>query len=309
MDQPGELGQRSGMREGERARAPVVPALVTAVTAISFAAIFFRKAAPTHPLVMAGVRLTIAALLLAPAVWLARRRDRLPDAVVRSAMWGGVAYAVHFGTWVTSLTMTTVAASVTLVTATPLMLAVVGTIAKRDAPTRRHMLAIGLAGAGLLLLGGADLARPEALAGDALALVGAAAMAVYMLLARRHGDDLDSWGFSGVATFVGAVLLLGTAAVSGVPIAFAGWEPFGLIVLAALFPQLVGHGLVTWSLRHVRPTVVAIATLAEPVGSSLLAWLWLDERVGGLTLVGCAITLAGVAVAVWRPSSRARADR
>lgn len=308
MDQPGELGQRSGMEAGERGRAPVVPALVMAVTAISFAAIFFRKAAPTHPLVMAGVRLTIATILLSPSVWLARRGGRLPNRIVRSAIWGGVAYAVHFGTWVTSLTLTTVAASVTLVTATPLILAVVGAISKRDAPTQRHMVAMGIAGVGLLVVGGADVTRPEALAGDALALVGAAAMAVYMLLARRHGDDLDSWAFSGVATFVGAALLLGTAGVVGVPIAFTSWEPFGLIVLAALFPQLVGHGLVTWSLRYVRPTVVAIATLAEPVGSSLLAWLWLDERVEPVTLVGCAITLLGVALAVWRPAPRTVVD-
>ena len=74
-------------------------------------------------------------------------------------------------------------------------------------------------------------------------------------------------------------------------------------MLAALFPQLVGHGLVTWSLRHARPTVVGIATLAEPVGASLLAFALLGEKVGGLTLVGCVITIAGVALAVWRPAS------
>lgn len=273
-----------------------------AIVAISFAAIFFRKAAPTHPLVAAGVRLLLATLLLLPLVLRARRAGRLPGAVIRSAAWAGVAYAVHFGAWVTSLTMTTVMASVTVVTATPAILAVIGVVTRRDAPDRRHVAGILLAASGLLIIGGADLAEPRALLGDALAFVGAGAMAVYLLLARRHGDALDSWAYSGVATAVGAALLLGTAALLGVPLRFAGWEPFGYIVLAALFPQLVGHGLLTWSLRHLRPTVVAIGTLAEPVGATLLAWLLLDEAVGGSTLLGGAVALSGVGLAVGRPA-------
>jgi drug/metabolite transporter (DMT)-like permease len=279
----------------------VVPALVAAVCAISFAAIFFRKAAPTHPLVAAGVRLAIAATLLSPLVVRSWRAGRLPATVIRSAALGGVAYAVHFGAWVTSLTMTTVTAAVTLVTATPIALAIAGMVSKRDAPERRHGWAIALAAVGLSLIGGADLANPGALAGDGLALLGALAMAAYMLIARRHGEALDSWAYSGIAAAVGAALLLATAALAGVPIAFAGIEPFGYVVLAALFPQLVGHGLITWSLRRTRPTVVALATLAEPAGSTLLAWLWLGERAGGLTMLGAVITVAAIAFAVWRP--------
>lgn len=283
-----------------------MPALALAITAISFAAIFFRKAAPTHPLVAAGVRLSVATLLLSPLVLRARRSGRLSAPVLRSAAWAGVAYAVHFGAWVTSLTMTTVAASVTLVSATPVLLAVVGVWTRRDAPERRHWMAMALAAVGLVIIGGADFADPSALKGDLLALLGAAAMAVYMLLARRHGPTLDSWAFSGIATFVGAVLLLGTATLAGIPIAFDGWEPFGFVVLAALFPQLVGHGLVTWALRHTRPTVVGIATLAEPVGSTLLAWWLLAERVPATTVIGCLVTITGVALAVWRPAARSR---
>ncbi len=295
--------ERRGLADSPVEGAQVVPALTLAVVAISFAAIFFRLAAPTPPIVAAGTRLAVAALLLSPLVFRARRAGRLPNTVLRSAVLAGVAYAVHFGTWVTSLSMTSVAASVTLVTATPVILALVGIVSRRDAPERRHLLALALAAAGLLLVGGSDLADPAALRGDALALVGAAAMAAYMLLARRHGDSLDSWAYSGVATFVGAVILLGAASVSGTAIAFPGWKPFGFVVLAALLPQLVGHGLLTWTLRHARPTKVGIATLTEPVGATLLAWAFLAERAAALTLVGCAVTLIGVALAVWRPSS------
>ncbi len=280
------------------ARTRVVGALVLAISAISCAAIFFRRAAPTHPLVASGTRLLVAALLLAPLVWRARVAGRLPAPVLRSAALGGVAYAVHFGAWVTSLTMTTVAASVTLVAATPVVLAVVGFATKKDRPTSRHVVALAIASVGLLLIGGADISDSGALLGDALALLGAVAMAIYMLIARRHGPTLDSWAYSGVATAVGAIVLLGVALVAGIPIAFAGWRPFAYVVLAALLPQLVGHGLVTWCLRHVRPTTVGIATLAEPVGATLLALLVLGEVPATTTVVGCALALFGVSLAM-----------
>lgn len=291
------------MRSEVHGRSRVVAALVVAVVAISFAAPFFRKADPTHPLVVAGGRLLIAALLLAPMTVRGLRAGRLRGPILGSAVLGGLAYAVHFGTWVASLQLTSVAASVTLVTATPLLLALVALGTGRDRPDPRHWLAIALALGGLALIGGADLASGDALLGDALALAGAAAMAAYLLVVRRHGADLEPWSFLGVATAVGALTLLGTAALSGVPIAFASEEAFLFVVLAALLPQLVGHTLITWSLRHTRPTVVGLATVGEPVGSTILAATWLGELPSAQTLLGCAVTVGAVALAVWEQPS------
>jgi len=282
--------------DGPRARVGV--ALVVAVVAISFAAIFFRKAAPTHPLVTSGGRLIVAALVLLPFVVRAARAGRLPRGTVGAAALGGIAYAVHFGTWVTSLGLTTVAASVTLVTATPLLLAVVALVTRRDEPDRRHWVAIGLALLGLGLIGGADFWSAAALAGDGLAFLGAAAMAAYLLLVRRQGKGLDVAAFTGIATAVGGACLLLAAVVAGVPIAFPSDEAFLFVVLSALVPQLVGHTLLTWALGHTRPTVVGLATVGEPVGSTLLGWLWLAEIPPAVTLLGCAVTVLAVGISI-----------
>ena len=271
------------------------------MSAISFAAIFFRKSEGTHPLVAAGVRLAIAGILLSPMVWRAARRGMLNRFTVRTATIAGFAYAGHFGTWVSSLSMTTVAASVTLVTATPLLLAAYAIARGKDRPDRHHGLAITLAVVGVSLIGGADLFDRRALSGDALALGGAAAMAVYLVTARRLGPELDPWSFTGMACAVGAALLLTTALLTGTPIAFESSRALGYVVLAALIPQLIGHSLLTWSLRHVRPTVVGLATVGEPVGSALLGWLWLGEKVSPLAGMGCIVTIGAVALAIASP--------
>lgn len=272
-------------------------ALGAAIVSISFAAIFFRLASPTHPLIVAGTRLAIAAVALSYFVV----RAKLDARTMRVAIGGGLLYALHFGTWVTSLTMTSVASSVTLVTATPLLLAFISFATGRDHPERRHWISIGLAAIGLSCIGWADLSLSrEALIGDGLAFAGALAMALYLLAARSLGPELDVLAFSGLTTAFGAAFLFLAAFALGIPIEIAPDPSLLWIALAALIPQLIGHNLLTYALRYSTPTAVGIATVGEPVGATFLAWIWLDETLSGLVAIGCAITLAAVLLSTVR---------
>ena len=290
--------------QGEAGARLVPIALIVAVIAVSFAAIFFRKAQPTHPLVSAGIRLLAAAVMLAPVTIRAMLQGRLARPALVSGVVAGLLYGVHFGAWVWALELTTVAAAVTLVTATPVMLAVVALVTGTDRPDRRIWLALGLSAVGMVMIGGWDFGRStSALIGDLLALLGAAGMAAYLLVVRRLGPSLDAFAFSGVATTVGGVFLLATAAGMGLPIEAASNEALFYLVLAALLPQIVGHGLLTWAVRFATPVAVAVATIGEPVGAILLGWLWLGEAVTWPIALGCAVTLGGVLLATWQPAS------
>ena len=283
-------------------RAAVAPrvalALLGALIALSFAAPLFRLAAPTHPLVAAGLRLSLAALILSPLIVRAHRAGRLDRLTVRLALLAGLAYGLHFGAWVTSLTLTSVAASVTLVTCTPLLLGVWAAITGEDRQGGVFFVALGCSSLGLVIIGGADLASEGALVGDALALLGALAIAGYFLLARRLGPTLDVGAFSAIATATGGLALLTAAAFMGIELRPASVSAAWAIALCTLIPQLIGHTLLTWSLRHVGPSVTAMATVGEPVGATLLSDVLLGESVSPSVFLGCACTLAGVMVVV-----------
>lgn len=272
---------------------------MTAVAAISFAAIFFKSAQPTHPLVMSGVRLSIAALFLLPFSVHAMRRGALTRRAFYGGLVAGLLYALHFGAWVWSLTLTSVAASVTLVTATPLMLAIGALITGKDRPTSRIWASLALASVGILIVGWSDLSLSrQALIGDALALLGAAAIAAYFVLVRRLGSKLPTVAFAGVACASGATCLLLVATLVGLPWQVASASSGLYLLLAALIPQLIGHNLLTWSLRHVTPTMAGVSTLAEPVGSTLLGVWLLSEQPAPLVYLGCALTLCAVGIAL-----------
>lgn len=298
-----EAGARDRTHErAHRAGARTLLALAVGALAIGVAAPFFRAAQPIDPCLASAVRLALASLLLAPSIPRARASGKLSPRTLRWAGLAGVLYAVHFGAWVASLGMTSVAASVTLVTATPLLLAVIGWLAGRDAPGARLWLGLALAGAGTLLIGGADASdvRDGALTGDALALLGAVAMAGILLVVRRENARLEAASFSSVATVSGALCLVAVLVLRGV--LTSAWPPapgaasLAWVAATAVVSQLVGHTALTWALSRASPTTVALATTTEPVIATLVVFVWMDERPGPHVLAGSAVILGGVAI-------------
>jgi drug/metabolite transporter (DMT)-like permease len=93
------------------------------------------------------------------------------------------------------------------------------------------------------------------------------------------------------------VCLLAAALVAGAKL--TGYSNYSWALLAglALGPQLLGHSAVNYALRHLSATVIAVAVLGEPIGSTLFAWLLFDEAVGAAKLAGMGLLLAGIFLA------------
>ena len=102
-----------------------VPVLLAGVAAISCAAVLVRLAG-APPLFVAAGRLGIASAILLPLCLFLGRRE-LVDLVRRrwrAVLLAGSLLAAHFALWIASLSYTSVASSVVLVTTTPFIVAV-----------------------------------------------------------------------------------------------------------------------------------------------------------------------------------------
>ena len=271
------------------------------ITAASTAAIFIRFAqqegAPS--LVIAAGRLSIAALVLAPLA-LSRRRAELAGLTrleMGLALLSGLFLSLHFATWISSLEYTTVASSVVLVTTTPLWVALLSPFTLREPITRGQMLGMLAALAGGVVIGVSDAGDTTAsnpLLGDLLALAGALMAASYILIGRRLRKKMTLVSY----TF----LVYGTAAVMLVIFMLAGgYSPFGYpavtylwFVLLALIPQLLGHSSINWALGYLSAASVSTILLGEPIGSTILAVILLNETPGVVKIFGAALILAGI---------------
>ena len=79
-----------------------------------------------------------------------------------------------------------------------------------------------------------------------------------------------------------------------------GFSPLSYLWLLglALIPQLIGHTSYNWALAYLSAAFVSIAVLGEPVGSSILSYYLLNEKITIYKLVGAALTFAGIILAI-----------
>ncbi len=289
---------------------PVV-VLTAGILAVSTASIFIRYAQREAPsLVIAAYRLTIAAAILSVPLGVRHRAElrALSRREVALALVSGVFLAVHFATWISSLAYTTVASSVVLVTTTPLWVGLLSPVVLGERLTVPIMVGMMATLVGGSLIGIGDACHGlvcnwqaafagGALWGDFLALVGAWAAAGYFLIGRRLRANTSLMVYIGLTYGMAALVLDGLVLFSGQPV--VGYRPqtYLWFLLLALVPQLVGHTSFNWALRYLSAAFVAITLLGEPVGSTVLAYVFLHEIPSALTLIGAILILGGIAVA------------
>jgi drug/metabolite transporter (DMT)-like permease len=276
--------------------------LVAGVLLVSVGAILVRLAA-APPLAVSFYRMAIASLLLSPFAWRGASRSwpALPGRPRLLLVASGVALALHFATWIASLSHTSVAASVLLVNTAPLFAILLSLVFLRERPSAVVQLAILLAmvGAAVIALGDRG-SSPASLFGNLLAVAGAVTLATYQVIGRglRATLPLDAYMLAvwGTATLTLAALMaaFGTR--------FAPFPPKTWLAFAALavVPTLGGHGLTNRALRSLPAPTVGLFLLGEPVVASVLAMLLFGETPPASTLAGGAIVLAALALVLTR---------
>jgi len=266
------------------------------VVAISFASIFIRLAeAPS--LVVAAARLSIASAILIPLAWPKTKQELqgLHSKDLLIFCLSGIFLALHFAVWIESLSYTSVAASVVLVTTNPIFVALASLFFLHESIGRLRCVGIGLSVLGGVVIGvGETGGGGHALYGDLLALLGAMLMTSYLVAGRRLRKRFSLLAYISVVYGIAAVVLLGMCRITGASFYPYTGRTYAMFVLLALVPQLIGHSSFNWALRHVSASFVAVAILGEPVGATLLAYWILGETLTASLWIGGLLVLLGI---------------
>lgn len=274
--------------------------LIAYAAAPALAIAFWRNALATGALVPVAVtrrRGELAAVLTS--------REGLASVVA------GAALAGHFGAWVPSVKLTTIAAATALVATQPVWQGLIARAQGRRLPPAAWV-GIWLAVAGAIAATGADVpVSGRAVAGDLLAAAGGIAGAVYTAAGERVRATISTTSYTTVCYGVCTGLLGGVCLLGGVPM--GGYPATAWLAIAALVvgPQLLGHSMFSYALRRVSATTVSVMYLLEVPGAALIGWLWLGQLPRPAAWPGLALLLAGVAIVIvtGRPARRQVSDR
>jgi drug/metabolite transporter (DMT)-like permease len=273
--------------------------LAIGVIAVSFAAIFIKLAEAPF-LVIAAYRMVLASLVIIPFALFRSGGElrRLSRQTVTLGLISGAFLALHFGLWIASLSYTSVATSVILVTTTPIFVAIASYFLFREKLSRPTLAGIAISLIGSVLIGyGNWKLGTGSLFGSVLALLGALAVVGYMLIGRRLMLRISLLSYISLAYGSAAVLLLLAALVSGNRLFGYSTNTYIMLVLLAVVPQLIGHSSVNWALRFISATLVTVAVLGEPVGAIALAIPILKEIPTLSEIGGGILILAGIFIA------------
>jgi drug/metabolite transporter (DMT)-like permease len=228
-----------------------------------------------------------------------RKERTLTPKTILWCVASGIALALHFILWISSLSYTSVASSVLFVTTHPLFVGLGSFLFLKERPTRSLLIGASVAILGGVLIGLGDLRLAgDAVRGDLLAVGGGLMVAIYFMIGRHVRQTVAATEYVAVTYGTAAIFALALCGITRTPLFRFSLPTVGYLVLLGLVPQLLGHSTFNWALKHLPASHVSILILGEPIGSGFLALLFFREIPPGLNLVGAALILGGIYLSV-----------
>ena len=292
---------------------PPILVIIFGILAASTASIFIRFAQEEVPsLVIAAWRLTLASIILVPIAAFRHKKELLglKRRGFLLALLSGVFLALHFATWITSLQYTSVASSVVLVSTIPLWVALLSPITIKEPIGKTVFFGLIFTLLGVVIIAISDtcsitlgkiscpnianITQGKAFLGDLLAICGAMAGAGYLLIGRKLRANMSLISYISVVYGMAAVVLLMIMFAAGYK--FFGYSPqsYVWLILLAIIPQLLGHSTFNWALGYLSAAFVSITLLGEPIASTILASIILDEKPTTIKITGAVLILVGI---------------
>ena len=258
------------------------------------------RLADTGPVSAGFWRLFLPIPLIALFAWRERARHGINRRIALLAVVAGVFFALDLASWHLGIERTRLGNATLFGNAGSVILMVWALIALRRAPTRREGLGIAaaLAGAAILLGRSLEISTQSAL-GDLFCLFAGICYAFYLLPAQKARAKVGQWSVLLLVCTTAAPLLLLIALVMGEPVWPTDWTP---VVALAISSQIVGQGLLVYSLGHFSALIIGLALLTQPAIAAAVGWFAFGETLGaldivGMVLVGAALLLARTAKA------------
>ncbi len=267
-----------------------------------------RLARPAHPLFVAFARVAIAALVLGlldlrgivRSFSVLAARDRLRVALA------GALLAAHFALFQWGLDETSLPAAVSLVSLEPLSVVLCAWAFFGIAPSRPEKIGVALATAGAVIVSRGAGEGEHRLFGDVLVLGAVALFGLYVASARGLRDALPAMHYAplvyaAAALSIGPLITVlsarGTLDLHAYPLPAS--SAIALLALG-LVPTVIGHTLLQTGARTLSPSVVALVSPGETLGSIAIASVLFRKPPTLLEASGGAVILFGTLVAIRR---------
>jgi drug/metabolite transporter (DMT)-like permease len=269
---------------------------ILAVFAFATSPVFVLAAAPLSAFVITCGRMAVGAIWV---IFLGRlyRQPILPNRADWLLFVGiGLITALHFLSYIASLSFTTIAQSLAIVYTAPIFVALFSATLLHEPISSRKWLGVLVTVAGIAILVGFQPQMDARMAfGDLLALVSAITFGLYSVAGRSQRARYGLFTYTGAVYGLAALWALPAAALTLQPAALT-LKSVSAVVAAGLIPLGLGHTLYNAALRRTHATIVNLIATQEVTGGIVLGAIFLGQVPQASEIVGAAVALLGIAV-------------
>jgi drug/metabolite transporter (DMT)-like permease len=252
------------------------------------------------PLTIAGLRYFLASLLLLPFVIHREKtkRPRTSSIWLRLFLIGFSAYAIGNGAMFWGLKYLPATTGSFMMGFSPLLILFAAAVWLKEIPTRRQIMGVVVALTGSVLFFSTGLRVGEPL-GLGIVAVGLLGFLFFGILGREVAREqkVDTLSLTAIPlAFGGGLLLLVALPLEGLPaFSLTGW---GIVLWLAVINTAFAYLLYNHSLQVLTALEMNVMLNLSPLGTAVLAWLLLDERLSIIQISGMIIAIIGVVFVV-----------
>jgi drug/metabolite transporter (DMT)-like permease len=267
---------------------------------------WFVRLADTGPVAAGFWRMLLPLPLFVLLAWRERGANTAGRKTVLLLFAAGAFFAADLASWHIGIERTRLGNATLFGNSGSILIMLWGLVALRRMPRVAEWAALAAALAGAAILMGRSLEISTAtLVGDLFCLAAGLFYVFYLLPAQAARTQLGQWSVLLLVCLAAAPALLVIALMLGEPVwpGQAGWWP---ILGLALSSQVLGQGLLVYSLKHFPPLVIGMALLTQPAIAAAVGWLAFGEVLGPADLAGMALVSVALVLARTRAPASPR---
>ncbi len=259
----------------------------------------FVKSVHANGILVGFLRMAFGGVMLTIPAALSWKKKPLKLGEKGSQWWallGSLTYALNLALWCTALNFTTASAVTLLDTTAPVWVGLFAWLfmGKKNSTWYWVGLAVTLIGAAMTV-GFTSLGIGNAqFKGNMIALVSGLTYAAYIIFTQRARCAMSTISYSWLVAVVGAAALFIVSLMSGLLAEPLPLSSYILIALMAFISQVVAWLLVNHALGVLPPAAGSVALVGQPIVTTLLGALLINETISWLQALGGAICLGGI---------------
>jgi drug/metabolite transporter (DMT)-like permease len=251
----------------------------------------------TNGLISAFYRMFIAAVLLLPYVIISQKFKLPKTKILLLAAVCGIVFATDIAIWNIAIQKSSATQATLLANLSPVWVGIGSFLILKNKPSANFWIGTAIALMGMVTLVGFEtFAQLNFDLAFTLALLSGMLYATYILISKNILSQVDILSFMSIV-LISSSLFLGL--VCGITAeSFSGFSNTAWMVLfiQGAVCQLTAWLLISYSTQHLQATRVSISLLGQAVLATLLAWLFLDEKMSWFRIIGAVFLLLGIRI-------------